>query len=72
LLAILSSSGVSCDWFVTNSSCVHNNLESEIAIKKDNIITTSYPLVLIKNGILIALAIRYIKAPIVADICNTT
>ena len=25
-----------------------------------------------KNGILIALAIRYIKAPIVADICNTT
>ena len=25
-----------------------------------------------KNGILIAFAIRYMKAPIVADICNTT
>ena len=36
----------------------------DITIKKVNITTTSYPLVLIKNGRLIALAVRYIIEPI--------
>ena len=36
-----------------------------------NIITTSYALVLIKNGRLITLANKCINAPIVADMCNT-
>ena len=40
-------------------------------IKNDNIITTSCALVLIKNGMLIMLAIKCIAAPNVADTCNT-
>jgi len=47
------------------------NLLIEISIKNDNITTTSHPLVLIKNGRLIALAMRYISDPIVALTCNT-
>ena len=47
------------------------NLVSEIIIKNDNIITTSCALVLIKNGMLITLAIKCIKAPNVADTCKT-
>ena len=47
------------------------NLVSEITIKKDNIMTTSCALVLIKNGRLITLAIKCISAPIVADTCIT-
>jgi len=39
-------------------------LLSDITIRKVNITTTSYPLVLIKNGRLIALAVRYIIEPI--------
>ncbi len=34
-------------------------------------ITTSYPLVLIKNGMLMMFAIRCIAAPTVADTCST-
>ena len=44
----------------------------EITIRKDNIMTTSCALVLIKNGRLITLAIKCINAPIVADTCKTT
>ena len=54
-----------------NLDILHNNLVSEITIKKDNIITTSCALVLIKNGRLITLAIKCINAPIVADTCKT-
>ena len=40
-------------------------------IKNDNIIVTSCALVRIKNGMLITLAIKCIKAPNVADTCKT-
>ena len=40
-------------------------------IKNDNIMTTSCAFVLIKNGMLITLAIKCIAAPNVADTCKT-
>ena len=48
------------------------NLVNDITLRNDNIMTTSYALVLIKNGKLITSANRCIPAPITAFTCNTT